>query len=436
MAAIGSTRADRASAQATTISRAGVIGAIAGNVIEFYDFVAYTFFAVAIGAHFFPSRDPFVSLMLSVAIFGVGFVTRPLGGLVIGAYADRAGRKPAMILTVALMAVGMLIVALTPSYATIGPIAPILVVVARLVQGFALGGEVGPATAFLLEASPAAERGLYASWQIASQGLATGLAGGVGLALSASLPAEAMNDWGWRVPFLVGILIIPVAVFMRLQLPETLDLKAPTTHRSVGSVFASLLTEHMRPVLLALALISSGTISTYIMAYMTTYATSALHLGPTVSIAATLVLGIFTFAFALVGGWLSDRIGRKPPLIVSLVLFALAAYPVFYLANAFRSGLVLLAATAVLAPLVALGSGVSLAFIPESLPGSVRSAGLAAAYAVAVTLFGGTAQIVATFLIHVTGDPVSPAWYLIVASLVGLAAALMMAETKGVALKD
>jgi MFS family permease len=428
--------ADVARSRPARISRAGVAGAIAGNVLEFYDFVTYTFFAVAIGEQFFPSKDPFVSLMLSVATFGVGFVTRPIGGLVIGAYADRAGRKPAMMLTVALMAAGMLLVALTPPYATIGLVAPVLVVLARLVQGFALGGEVGPATAFLLEAAPADRRGFYGSWQIASQGLAAVIAGGVGLALTVGLPKEAMDAWGWRVPFLVGMLIVPVAIYMRVQLPETLDLEAPTTHDSIGAVFASLLTEHLRPVLLALALISSGTVATYIMTYMTTYATTTLKLGPSVSIAATLVFGLFTFVFALVGGRLSDRFGRKPLLIVPRVLFALVAYPAYYLVNAYKSGLVLLTVTAALALLGSLGAGVSLAIIPESLPGSVRSAGLAAAYAVAVTLFGGTAQIVVTWLIHATGDPLSPAWYLIVSSLVGLAAVLMMTETNGVALKD
>ncbi|MFZ0208755.1 MAG: MFS transporter, partial [Roseiarcus sp.] len=154
----------------------------------------YTFFAVMIGQHFFPSKDPFISLILSIATFGVGFVTRPIGGIVIGALADRAGRKPAMMLTVALMAVGMLVIALTPSYATIGPIAPILVVFARLVQGFALGGEVGPASSFLIEASPPHQRGLYASWQLASQGLSAFIAGGLGLALSLSLSDQAMQD--------------------------------------------------------------------------------------------------------------------------------------------------------------------------------------------------------------------------------------------------
>jgi len=415
--------------QATALSKAGVVAAVAGNVLEFYDFTTYSFFAVTIGQHYFPSKNPFISLILSIATFGVGFITRPIGGIVIGAYADRAGRKPAMMLTVILMAIGMLVVALTPSYATIGPLAPILVVLARLVQGFALGGEVGPATSFLLEAAPLRQRGLYASWQLASQGLATLIAGSIGLGLSLTLPRQDMQEWGWRIPFLLGVSIIPVAILMRRNLPETLDPASPPTHHNLGSVLSSLIRDHARPVFLAFLLISSGTIAIYILNYMTTYAITTLHMPPTISIAATLVLGLCILAFSLIGCWLSDRVGRKPLLIIPRIVFLLAAYPGFRLINEFRSADVLLSVTAFLAALVALGGGVSLVIIPESLPKSVRSAGLAVAYALGVTLFGGTAQLVVTWLIHVTGDPLSPAWYLIVSSIVGIGAVVTMGET-------
>jgi MFS family permease len=418
------------------LSRTSVVAAVAGNVLEFYDFTTYTFFAVTIGEHFFPSKDPFVSLMLSVAAFGVGFVTRPIGGIVIGAYADRAGRRPAMMLTVVLMAIGMLLVALTPSYATIGAAAPVLIVLARLIQGFALGGEVGPATTFLVEAAPPDARGLYASWQVASQGLATFLAGAIGLGLSLSLSSEDMQNWGWRVPFLLGILIIPVALFMRAKLPETLDLSAPSAHRSVGSVLSSLLRDHKRPLVLAFLVVASGTVSLYVLNYMTTYALTTLHMPVSVSIAATVVFGLCLLAFSLIGGWLSDRIGRKWLLIYPRILFALVAYPAFALINQFKTTPILLLTTAFLTALGALGGAVSLVIIPESLPKSVRSAGLAMAYALAVTLFGGTAQLVVTWLIHVTGDPLSPAWYLVGSSVVGLIAVLLMAETMGERLKD
>jgi MFS family permease len=436
MTAIAASDSSAISAAHPGISKVSVAAAVAGNVLEFYDFTTYTFFAVMIGQHFFPSKDPFISLILSIATFGVGFVTRPIGGIVIGALADRAGRKPAMMLTVALMAVGMLVIALTPSYATIGPIAPILVVLARLVQGFALGGEVGPASSFLIEASPPHQRGLYASWQLASQGLAIFIAGGLGLGLSLSLSDQAMQDWGWRIPFLVGVSIIPVALFMRSKLPETLDLSAPTRRHSLGAVLSSLFSAHARPVALALLVISSGTIATYILTYMTTYAITTLHMAQSVSIAATLVLGLCTFAFSLLGGWLSDLIGRKPLLVLPRVIFTIAAYPAFMLMNAYKTAPTLLIVTGLLASIGAVGGSVSLVIIPESLPKSVRSSGFAVAYALAVTVFGGTAQIVVTWLIRVTGDPLSPAWYLIVAGIVGIAAMMMMKETRGVELED
>jgi MFS family permease len=431
MTALASRHAPIAAAQGQGISKTSLIAAVAGNVLEFYDFTTYTFFAVMIGEHFFPNKDPFISLMLSVATFGVGFVMRPIGGIVIGAYADRAGRRPAMLLTVALMAVGMLVVALTPSFATIGPLAPILVVLARLVQGFALGGEVGPATSFLLEAAPPGKRGLYASWQLASQGLSTLIAGAIGVALSATLSSEDMSNWGWRIPFLIGVLIIPVALFMRAQLPETLDVKAPTTHHSIGSVLSSLLSNHLRPVLLAFVLVSTGTITLYVLNYMTTYAITTLHLPQSVAIGATVAVGLCLLAFSLIGGWLSDRFGRKPLLIVPRALLILVAYPAYLWINEVKSASVFLLMTAVLTALGALSGAVLLVMIPESLPKSVRSSGLALTYALGVTLFGGTAQIVVTWLIHATGDPLSPAWYLVGSGIVGLIAVSMMPETKG-----
>jgi MFS family permease len=409
---------------------------VTGNVLEFYDFTTYAFFAVMIGKQFFPATDPLISLLLSVATFGVGFVTRPLGGIIIGAYGDRAGRKPAMMLTVLLMAVGMLMLALTPSYAAIGPIAPVLVVTARLIQGFALGGEVGPATSFLIEAAPPEERGFYASWQLASQGLSAMLAGGVGVTMSAILSPDDMLAWGWRIPFLLGILIIPVGLFMRSKIPETLDLEAPTTHHSLGGVLAALFTEHARPVVLALLVIMAGTISTYILSYMTTYAMTTLHMAAGTAIAATMVVGLATFAFSIVAGWLADRWGRKPLLIVPRVALILVAYPAFVLMNQAHTAPTLLLLSGLMAALGAMSGAVSLVMIPESLPKSVRSAGFSVAYALAVTVFGGTTQLVVTWLIGATGNPLSPAWYLIVSSVIGLVAMVMMPETRGQALAD
>src|SRR5580658_4579911 len=323
----------RAAQSQPPIPTSAVVATVLGNGLEFYDFTTYAFFAVMIGRAFFPSHDPFISLLLSVAAFGVGFISRPLGGIVIGAYADRAGRKPAMMLSIGLMAVGMVLLAATPSYAAIGIAAPILVVVARLIQGFALGGEVGPSTAYLLEAAPAGKRGQYGVWQIASQGAAMALAGLFGVALSFALDDAAIQSWGWRIPFIIGVAIVPVGLIMRSRLQETVDADASTIHPNTAHVFYALLKNHLRPLVVALMLISSGTIATYIGAYMTTYALSTLHMATGASMSATAVTGACLLVFSLIGGWLSDRVGRKPVYLLSKLALTAVAYPAFVAIN-------------------------------------------------------------------------------------------------------
>jgi MFS family permease len=424
-----------AAGRESAIPTSAVVATVLGNALEFYDFTTYAFFAVMIGRAFFPAHDPFISLLLSVAAFGVGFISRPLGGIVIGAYADRAGRRPAMMLSIGLMAVGMVLLAATPSYAVIGVAAPILVVVARLVQGFALGGEVGPSTAYLLEAAPAGKRGEYGVWQIASQGAAMALAGIFGVVLSFALDDAAIQSWGWRIPFIIGVAIVPVGLIMRSRLQETVDADASTIHPSTGHVFSALLKNHLRPLVIALMLITSGTIATYIGAYMTTYALSTLHMATGASMSATAVTGACVLVFSLIGGWLSDRVGRKPVYLLSKLALTAVAYPAFAAINRHHTLAALLLMAGLMGALNALGA-VALVVITEVFPKSVRSAGLSTVYALAVTVFGGTTQVVVAWLIHATGDPLSPAWYLIASSAVGVVAILMIAETKDVALAD
>jgi MFS family permease len=425
----------RAAQSQPPIPTSAVVATVLGNGLEFYDFTTYAFFAVMIGRAFFPSHDPFISLLLSVAAFGVGFISRPLGGIVIGAYADRSGRKPAMMLSIGLMAVGMVLLAATPSYAAIGIAAPILVVVARLIQGFALGGEVGPSTAYLLEAAPAEKRGQYGVWQIASQGAAMALAGLFGVALSLALDDAAIQSWGWRIPFIIGVAIVPVGLIMRSRLQETVDADASSIHPSTGHVFSALLKNHLRPLVVALMLITSGTIATYIGAYMTTYALSTLHMATGASMSATAVTGACLLVFSLIGGWLSDRVGRKPVYLLSKLALTAVSYPAFVAINQHHTLAALLLMAGLMGALNALGA-VALVVITECFPKSVRSAGLSTVYALAVTVFGGTTQFVVAWLIHATGDPLAPAWYLIASSAIGIVAILMIAETKDVALAD
>lgn len=412
------------------ISTKIVAATVAGNAFEFYDFVTYAFFAVYIGQAFFPASTPYASLLLSVGVFGVGFVFRPLGGVLIGAYADRAGRRPAMLLTIALITVGTIGLAVTPSFQTIGIAAPILVIVCRLVQGLALGGEVGPASAFLIEIAPPGRRGFYASWQLASQGMAAFAAGLLGLALSVVLTKQQLGDWGWRVPFLLSLLLIPLALYLRRSMPETLEHGS-----SRGGLPREKLSRHSRLIVLAVLLILGGTVSTYVGTYMTTYAIATLHFQPAAALTATVVGGFCTLVFSLVGGRLSDTYGRRPVMLVPRIVLAVVIYPCFLLLDAAPSPAMLFAVTAAITILTAMSAAPALAIIPELLPLSIRASGLAIAYAVGVSLFGGSTQFVITWLIGATGDPTSPAWYVTLTSIATIFAIWAMPESRGRALE-
>jgi MFS family permease len=424
--------APRGGAGMSTVPIKVVAATVAGNALEFYDFVTYAFFAVYIGRAFFPARSAFISLLLSVGVFGVGFIFRPLGGVLIGRYADRAGRKPAMLLTILLITVGTIGLALTPGYASIGIAAPLIVVFCRLVQGLALGGEVGPASAFLVEVAPADRRGIYASWQLASQGASALAAGLLGVVLSLVLAPADLAAWGWRVPFLLCLALIPVAVYLRRTMPETL------AHGGGGGAapLAAPLSRHSGLIVLAVLVILGGTVSTYVGTYMTTFAIATLKLPASIALTATLVGGFCTLVFSLLGGWLSDRFGRRPVMLAPRILLAIVIYPLFLLLTALPDAATLLLATVVLTGLTALCGAPSLVAIPELLPRSVRATGLAIAYAVGVSLFGGTTQLVITYLIGATGNPTSPAWYVVVTSLITVVATWYLPESRGQMLED
>ena len=403
-----------------------VAATVAGNALEFYDFVTYAFFAVYIGKAFFPAATPFTSLLLSVGVFGVGFVSRPLGGVLIGRYADRAGRKPAMLLTIGLITLGTLGLALTPSFAQIGLAAPVIVTLCRLVQGLALGGEVGPSTAFLIELAPRDQRGYYASWQFASQGIAMFAAGLLGVALTATLTAAELASWGWRVPFALGLLLLPLALYLRRRMPETLE--TATAHSDAAP---PRLRHHSRLILLSVLVVLGATVSTYIGTYMTTYAITTLKLPPTTAMTATVVVGFVTFAFSLLGGWLCDRIGRKPVMLIPRVLLVLVTYPAFLVLIELKTATALFAVTSILAALTALTTAASLVALPELFPKNLRATGLAIGYAVGVSVFGGTTQFIVTWLIGTTGDAAAPAWYVTIASVVTALAMVALPESRG-----
>lgn len=409
-----------------------VAATVAGNAFEFYDFLAYAFFAVYIGKAFFPASVPLVSLLTTLAVFGVGFVTRPIGGVLIGAFADRVGRKPAMLLTIGLITVGTLGLALTPSYASIGIAAPIIVVACRLVQGLALGGEVGPSTAYLVEIAPNGKRGLYASWQLASQGVGVLLAGSLGLMLTVSLSAEQMQSWGWRAPFVLGLVLIPIAVYLRRSMPETL---AEPSHNLPGGAEKIKIGHYTKPIIIAVLLIMGATVPTYVANYMTTYAITTLKLSPAIGMTATVTTGSMMFVFALLGGWLSDRYGRKPVMLWPRVILVLAIYPAFLVLIHHASLPNLLFVSALLAALTAVSGAATFSAIPELFPSRARALGLSIAYAVGVTVFGGTTQFIIAWLIGVTGNAATPAWYVVGATVVSTLALLGMSETRDKALE-
>ena len=393
----------------------------AGNALEFYDFVTYSFFAVQIGRSLFPG-DASQSLILSLATFGVGFVSRPLGGLIIGRMADRRGRKPAMILSFALMGIGIVGLALTPSYRVAGVAASILAVMFRLLQGFALGGEVGPNAAFLMEAAPPHRRGFYLSIHLATADAAVLVAGIVGLALSTLLSAGQLDAWGWRVAFLIGASIVPFGLALRRTLEETLpaEAKAPAPPGSLG------------PLLLTagagMLILGAGTISNYTLDYLTTYAQDTLHMAVRSAFGATIILGLVSVVSDLATGRLSDRFGPKRVLVGPWVLLILLAVPTFYMLNLLRSPSALFGATALLTLLHIFGSSAAVLLFIQALPARVRAGSLSLTYALAIAIFGGSTQLVEKLLIRWTGNPVAPGWYMVCAVVAGLVGALLIRE--------
>ena len=410
------------------ITRKAIAAAVAGNALEFYDFVIYAYFAVYIGRTFFPVGGEFGSLLAAVATFGVGFFTRPLGGVLIGAFADRAGRKPAMILTVALITIGTLGMAMTPGYATIGIAAPIIVVLCRLIQGLALGGEVGPATALLIEAAPPGKRGFYSSWQIGSQGLAVAVGGVFGVTLSLLLTPQQLGDWGWRVPFLASLALIPIAIYLRRHLPETHAAQESSGARIVGTAFR----RHGRILLLGVAISASVAVASQVGNYMVSYAVQVLKLPAAVAQSSVLVGGLVTFAFGLLGGFLCDRYGRKVINQLPRIALMLLIVPLFLWLTGAPGIATLLGATAILAALTAMAGAAGMVTVPELLPIAVRSTGMSVVYAISTAVFGGTAQFVVTWLLAVTQDPLAPAYYVAGMSVVSVAAMMLLPETRGV----
>jgi len=406
-----------------------VVAATLGNALEFYDFLTYVFFSIQIGHAFFPSHSAYASLMLSLATFGAGFVTRPLGAIVIGAYSDRAGRRPAMMLSMSLMGAAILGMALIPTYRTIGAAAPLLAVLARMVQGFSFGGEVGPTTAYLLEAAPLNRRGLVVSWQGASQGLAGLAASLIGVGLTNVLAPSALDAYGWRIAFLIGAVTLPFALWIRRNLPETLHTPEPAAPASRATTRLGLAGEHRRIIGLTLTAAAAGSVGTYVFFYLTTFAQNTLHIPARAAFLAQAAGSLAGVISVLVGGWLSDKVGRRPVMIWPNLLYLILLIPVFDWIIASRSAFALIVGAASLHFVSQMTNGAFYAAVTESLPKPIRGGAFAIAYALALTIFGGTTQLVVTWLIHTTGNPMAPAWYVVGATCIGQIAFLLIRES-------
>ena len=395
-----------------------VVAASIGNALEWFDFAVYGFFAVTMARLFFPAANETVSILVALATFGVTFVLRPLGAIVIGTFADRHGRKSAFMLTIVLMMMGTAIIALAPTYSSIGIHAPILIVVARMIQGFSAGGEFGSATAFLAEQNPQ-RRGFFASWQFASQGLTTILATAFGATLASTLTTAQMDAWGWRIPFIFGLMIGPVAYYIRRHVDETIEFQStPASKTPLREAFSDV---KLR-MLISLGAVVLVTVATYTTLFMPTYATRQLGLPPYSGFLAGLLTGSIQLVLIPIVGALSDRIGRLPIAFVSAVAILLSIYPMFAWLTATPSIQTLLIVQAVVGVLTAGYMGGLPALMSELFPTRVRTTGLSISYSFGVAIFGGFAPFIIAWLIEITGSKLAPSFYLMLAAVISLVA--------------
>lgn len=409
-----------------------IAAAVIGNALEWYDFIVFGFFTVIISRLFFPTESQYASLLLTTATFGVGFFMRPVGGVFLGIYADRRGRKAALLAVIATMTVAIALIAFAPTYAAIGIGAPLIIVLARLLQGFSAGGEFASATAFLIESAPAGRRGFYGSWQMVGQGLAV-LAGAIlGTALTRTLSPEALDGWGWRIPFLFGLIIGPVGLYIRRNLAETEAFLQSGQSAAMGGGERRALAAHAKEILVCMGMVVSGTISFYvILIYIPTFARTQLHLPLDQAFLAQSIGLACEVVLIPICGVLSDRIGRKPVMITALGLSLIVTYPLFAWVSSNPSFSNLLAMQVILCGLFGIFNGPVSTALGEQFPTRVRSTALAIGYNIAVMLFGGFAQFFVTWLIHASGTPIAPAFYLIFGAAVGLLATVFLAERAG-----
>lgn len=397
-----------------------VISSSIGNALEWFDILIYGAFAVVIAKLFFPTDNETVSLLVTFATFGVSFFMRPLGAVILGAYSDRVGRKAALSLSILLMTIGTALIAFMPTYASIGLWAPAGIVLARLIQGFSAGGEFGSSTAFLVEHAPH-RRGFFSSWQVASQGLSLLLAAAFGAGLNGWLTVEQLYDWGWRIPFLFGLLIGPAGFYIRRHLEESPEFAAAErTETPLRDMF----TRQKERLLIGTGCVIMATVSVYLALYMPTYAIKQLGMSAWSSYAATLISGLIMMLASPLVGKLSDQYGRTPFMLASSVLFVVMTYPmfVFLTGNPTFGNLLLL--QIVIGVLMTAYFAAMPALLSDIFPVQTRGTGMSLSYNIAVMIFGGFAGLIITWLIQSTGNKLAVSFFVIFGAVLSVIATL------------
>jgi len=399
-----------------------IVAASLGNALEFYEILVYGYFAVIIAKVFFPNADEALSLLVTFGTFGASFLARPVGAIFLGAYGDRKGRKAALTLSILLMTVGTGLMTVMPSYGTIGILSPILVIAARLLQGFSVGGEFASSTAFLVEHRPD-RAGFFASWQWASQGLAALVATGFGVLLTGTMSTADLQSFGWRLPFAFGLLIGPVGYYVRSRMSETPEFLDTGAARAP---LRELLTEQWDRLLLTTGAVVASTSSQYMIVFMPAYAIKELHLPQSVGFMAALLAAALQSLVVPFVGLLVDKVGQIPIMIGAAGLFAVTAYPAFVLLGANASLVTLILMVCWLGLLKSFFSGALPSLMARVFPTSTRVSGMSLSYNIAVAVFGGFAPFFAQSLIDITGSKLAPSYYVIATALISLAALIAL----------
>ena len=403
-----------------------VVRVTSGNFMEMFDFFLFGFYATDIARAFFPGNSDFAKLMLTFLTFAAGFLMRPLGAIILGAYVDRVGRRQGLIVTLALMAMGTMLIAFVPGFATIGFAAPLLVLAGRLLQGFSAGVELGGVSVYLAEMATPGHKGFYVSWQSASQQVAIIVAAALGYWINIALTPAQVGDWGWRIPFFVGCLIVPVLFFIRRSLQETEEFLNRKHRPDAREIFRSIV-QNFGIVIAGMLLVSMTTVSFYLITvYAPTFGKKVLQLSTTDSLMVTLCVGVSNFIWLPIMGSLSDKVGRKPLLVFFTVLTLLTSYPALVWLTDAPSFTTMLIVELWLSFLYASYNGAMVVALTEVMPVDVRTSGFALAYSLATALFGGNTPAIATALIKYTDNKAAPGYWMSFAALCGLVATLVL----------